>query len=201
MDTKEKIEYINKVFTRFADARNHGFNGNNWWYPKANVIAYNVKLHGMSKDIDDIRAKMSKLQNDYYSDNSIQQLIWNEREDAAEQLMYAVQEIDLVLETGFAGRSGGWLEVEFEVNFETFEAFDEDTDVEEVEEVYKKAQELEKEETEVAKLIEDRHKDYMKYLNTDEYVTDIIENMQCDNDISNNYKIQAGVLLAKAEMK
>lgn len=53
-----KIEYINKVNDEFTNAGNHGGN-NNWWYPKQNVIAYNVKLHGSSKDIDDIRAKMT----------------------------------------------------------------------------------------------------------------------------------------------
>ena len=71
MTKTEKIKYINDTYLRFVDAKNHGHHGSNWWYPTKNTIAYNVKMHGHSKNIEDIRAKMTKRQNDYYSDETL----------------------------------------------------------------------------------------------------------------------------------
>ena len=189
MTKQEKIKYINATFLRFVDAKNHGGH-NNWWYPKANVIAYNVKLHGSSKSIEDIRTKLSKRQNEYYTDEDLYEQINDAQGWEAEQFSDSLDE-DYCVTSGYSGRSGGWLEVEYTNELTELE---EDTN-EDVTYFYKLAKALTLKELTIAEYISKSLKHYQQYLNTDQYVTDIIEQLNDDETIGDIYKSRAKDLL------
>ena len=106
MNKKEKIDYINKINDFFITAKNHGNQGDNWWHPEENKIAYNVKIHSLIKTIEDIRKKMSKRQNDYYSDEMLYDITNDETNIQAEDFIQESKD-EYNLKGGFAGRSGG----------------------------------------------------------------------------------------------
>jgi hypothetical protein len=193
MTKKEKIDYVNSVYLRFQDARNHGHNGHNWWYPKPNVIAYNVKMHGASKDIEDIRKHMTERQNKYYSDDTLyeisQEQLWDEARMFSDDL-----DIEYGLTSGYAGRSGGWLEVEYKNDLSEL---GDDSSIEDVNYFYKEAQKLEKLETEVSEKIKKAHKSLMVYMNTEQYCLDFVERLSDDEEIGEIYKSKAKDLLDK----
>lgn len=192
MTKKQKIEFVNKIYDFFTNARNHGHNGNNWWYPKKNVIAYNVKLHGQSKTIEDVREVMSERQNAHYSDDDLYELMQYEQNDTARFFSDSLDE-DYGVKSGYAGRSGGWLEVEY--NNELTEL--EENTSENVDYFYKIAKELEKLEAEISNKIQEAHKKYQNYLNTDEFCLDFVSSLMTDEDIGDRYKEQAKNLLDK----
>jgi len=99
------------------------------------------------------------------------------------------------VKSGYAGRSGGWLEVAYDNNLMSLEN---DT-VEDVNELYKEANKLEKLETEVSQFIEKSLSSYKKYINSDEYVKDIAEMLTTDEDIGDIYKGKAKDLLDKLQ--
>ena len=184
MNKKQKIDYINKVNERFINAHNHGNNGNNWWYPRANMIAYNVKLYGRSMTIDDIREFMTKRQNDYYSDDMLYELCDEEQVRQARMFSDDIDEMYKV-KSHYAGRSGGWLEVEYNNPLE--EAV-ESMSAQDINNLYCEAQELEALEAKIATYIAKSLKSYQKYLNTTEYCRDIVNVMMSDEDLGELYK-------------
>lgn len=191
MNKVQKIDYINSVFNRFYDAKNHG-KGGSWWYPSHNVIAYNVKMHGNSKDIDDVRKKLTARQNGYYSDNTLYEVMQEQETDEANGLAQDIL-IEYGLSAGYAGRSGGWLEVQYNNEIDV-------DDIEKISNVnyqYKIAKTLDNLENEVAEYIKSRHSSYTKYKNTDDYVNDIIERLSDDEEIGEIYKSRAKSLLDK----
>lgn len=192
MNRKQKIDFINKVNDFFINAKNHGNNGDNWWYPKENVIAYNVKLYGGNKSIEDIRKLLSKRQNEYYSDSTLYEIMQDQQNDQA--IMFS-NELDEAynVKSGYAGRSGGWLEVEY--NNDLIE-LEENTD-EDVNYYYKLAKELCNLEMKVSNHIEKSLSSYKKYINTDQYCADIVDILIDDEMIGDIYKNEAKSLLDK----
>jgi len=194
MKKQERIEYINRVWSRFRFAKNHG-NVGNWWYPKENRIAYDVKMRSYG-DVETLTSNLSDLQKDYYEGTEyLQQDIYSEQEYTCEMLIdNLVDNYDLVTSAGFAGRSGGWIEVDFEVGFEEVDNTFYDS---EISESYKMAKELEEEEQLVEKEIARQHKAYNYYVDSDNYYTDLREGLMTDEDIKQSYKDQAESLLSK----
>ena len=181
---QEKIDYINSIKEKYENAKNHG-NGGDWWYPKSNVIAYDVKLHGASKDIDDLRAILSQRQNDYYSDNTLYEIMSDMQCDDAQFFRDDICNEYSVVNAGYAGRSDGWLEVEYSADFDYIE---DDTATSDINEAYKQAIALETLENDVSTFIAEALKKYKQYINSDEYIADILEHLQSDEDIATIYK-------------
>src|SRR3990167_1599507 len=147
MTKKQKIDYINQINDRFINARNHGHNGNNWWYPKENRIAYNVKVYG-GISTENIRKKMTERQNNFYSDDAIYELLNDWQCQIANDLSEEIEMLPGVQNTSYAGRSSGWLEVDYinDIDPSCDAAMDIDAN-------YEFAKELEKNEVTVSKLI------------------------------------------------
>lgn len=183
MTKQKKIDYINAVNDRFLDARNHG-NGNNWWYPVKNRMAYNVKMYHFG-DVDKLREFLTQRQNDFYSDSHLLGIIEEDLTLNANCLAKDI-EFEFGLEAGFAGRSDGWLEVDFENGLDYV---DMDTAKEDIEYYFKKAKELEELEEKVKQFIEKQHSSYNKYVDTEQYYKDLTENcLLPDEDIADVYK-------------
>lgn len=193
MTKTQKIEYINDIYQKFYNASNHG-NNDNWWYPTANTIAYNVKLYGSSKNIDDVREALSDRQKEYYSDDPLQNEMVYIQNYSCEMLIMDIK-AEYGLDSHFAGRSGGWIEVEY--NNEIDYMIDENSSSEDIKENYKIAKELNKLECKVKQFIEDRLSGYQKYINSDEYINDIIINLLSDEDIANEYRNKIHLLTNK----
>lgn len=182
MNKKTKIDYINEIADKFINAKNHGSNGSNWWYPKSFTIAYNVKLHCNSKSIEDLREKMTSRQNDYYNkDERLYEIMQDAQEYSATSFSDDLGETYGV-KSGYAGRSGGWLEVEYNSNGVDFA--DNDMSMSELSNLYSNAKELDAIETKVAQHIEKSHSNYCKYINTDNYIDDILSQIYSDEDIA-----------------
>jgi hypothetical protein len=195
---KNKINYINEVNEKFRDAKNHG-NGGNWWYPKQNVIAYNVKIYA-SPDAEEIRKAMTKRQKEYYTDENIYEILQDYQDQEAEQLANEVMEYDLVEDAYFAGRSGGWLEVEYSNGLEQIEDNGIDYHKDDIKEYYKQAKELEKIEGEVKTMIENTKKEYIKYITSKQFIECIVSEMLLDDEaIGDIYKQKAKTLLDKLQ--
>lgn len=198
MNKKQKMEFVNETYTRFADAPNHG-NGNNWWYPTANRIAYNVKMRSFG-DVDTLRKSLTSVQNEYYSDDELQNAIYREQMDACEMLLEdltgktGMLVIESVTGAHFAGRSGGWVEVDYSVNFEPL---DDDADTEDVDGYYRLAAELVKAEATVADFIANEHKRYNEYVDTPEYYRDIADSLLNDDAIKTEYTERVADLTRK----
>lgn len=186
-----KIDYINKVNERFENAENHG-NGNNWWYPIANRVAYDVKMVSFG-DVETLREYLTPLQDDYYTDDMLQQYINEEQEEACNLLIDDILEFKKVEDVYFAGRSGGWIEVQYTNNL------DNDIEKEDIQHYYKLAKELEKEEEKVKNAIKNTHQGYNKYVDTPEYYKDIANSLLTSEEIKEVYIEQGGKLLEKAD--
>lgn len=196
--TKNKIEYINEINEKFRDARNHG-NGGNWWYPKQNVIAYNVKIYAGPYG-EEIRKAMTKRQKEYYTDENIYEILQDYQDREANCLAQDVMEYDLVEDAYFAGRSGGWLEVEYNNGLEQIDDNGIDYHRDDIKEYYKQAKELEKVEGEVRTMIENRKQWYIKYITSKQFIDYIVSELLLDDEaIGDIYKEKAKKLLDKLQ--
>jgi hypothetical protein len=185
MTKQQKLDYVIKVNDKFENAPNHGHNGNNWWYPKPNVIAYKVKMWAFG-DIDDLRKYMSARQNEYYDNDSLSRMFDEVVENEARNA------IDDIIEMGatnawFAGRSGGWLEVEYQNDLNIDETSEEDI-IENIEHYYKEAQEMEELETKIDNYIKEGKKALEKYLGSDTCYSEIVSYLMSDSEIGDEYK-------------
>ena len=88
------------------------------------------------------------------------------------------------VKSGYAGRSGGWLEVDYQNNLSD----DEQEIADNVENFYKDAKELDALEVEIHEEIKKRHASYSKYIGSAEYYKDIAENLLDDEAIADIYK-------------
>lgn len=181
MNKIQKLEYIKSVHARIGNAPNHGHQGTNWWYPTPYTVAYDVKIHTCAKDIEDVRARMSPVQNKYYTDDDLYTMYYNTLEDACEMLRDELKEIPRVQCVRFAGRSGGWCEVSYTPLEDT--TYQHELSAQDVNALYKEAQALEKSENDVRTFIEKSHKSLCSYLDSEEYVTDIINSLGTDAEI------------------
>ena len=198
MTKKEKITYINEVNDRFMNAKNHG-NSNNWWYPLENRIAYNVKMSAFA-DVDTLEDYLTKRQNDFYSKETLYQLLQDKQDTDCEMLVLDIKE-QYQLDAVFAGRSGGWIEVDYEnglieldENGDTIYESDVDINM-----YYKDAKALEKLEIDVADFIEKSRAEYEKYINSKEYYRDISELLLDDQEIAETYRNDIKRLANKLE--
>lgn len=194
MTKKQKKDYINSVYTTLADAKNHGRNGGNWWYPMPNVIAYNVKIWGQQKSIKDIEVKMTPKQRDYYAEVVLWEIEQDIINDACDELRQEVKEIDGVCDAWFAGRSGGWFEVEYN---NPLELVDDDTYPQAIAELYREAKKVQATIDRVADLVQQRHRHFCEYLNSEAYIDDFIERLWCDEQIDIHYRNQVKHLVDK----
>lgn len=185
----EKIAYIHKVNDFFIDAKNHGNNGSNWWYPNENTIAYNVKVYG-GIGIESIREKLSKLQNEYYTDKDLYSRINDNQIDSANFLIEDIR-MEFGLESGYAGRSGGWLEVNYINDLQDYLPYTfseiEEASIKDINEVYKHAKKLEALEITVSEYIKKRHQTYCKYVKSIDYINDFVQEVESDTDIKAGY--------------
>lgn len=208
MTKKQKIKYITDVYYKIAEARNHGRQADNWWYPQANWIAYNVKgFYGF--DFEGFRKTLSDRQNEYYQDSDFEDIWYNWldiEQDDLRSTIHGDDEIlpfeitDFVNDTRFAGRSGGWLEVEYRNDLYDLEdrAEYEDIDSTEINKLYKEAKSLEKAETEISKYIEKHIKRLKEYIDTSDFYWDIKDNfILSDEDIADIYKNKIDNLIDK----
>ena len=193
MKKQDKINFINKVNSFFVEAKNHGNNGNNWWYPKPNRIAYNVKMREFFS-VSKLEPMLSKRQREYYNDNALYSIAEEQLNDEAMMLIDDIQ-IEYGLSSNYAGRSGGWLEVDFNNPLE--DVIDNEPELENLSYYYKEAKKLEKLEQDVREYIEKRHKALNVYMSTDAYYKDLLERLSDDKEISDIYKTQAKSLLDK----
>lgn len=191
MRKTDQIEYINRIYDRFHSAKNHG-RGNNWWYPVPDTLAYCVKMRAFF-DTKRMRAVMTKRQNDYYSDQELEERYWDYLEMEGSD---AIQEIKALgaLDAGFAGRMGGWLEVSYH---NPLEEVDETTDRETLDDYYREARALEHLEAQVASLITEGHKHLNDYIKSDAFYVDQQESLLYDEEIGDIYKDRASALVRK----
>lgn len=193
MKKQDKINFINKVNSFFVDAKNHGNNGNNWWYPKPNRIAYNVKMREFFS-VSKLEPMLSKRQREYYNDNTLYSIAEEQLNDEAMMLIDDIQ-VEYGLSSNYAGRSGGWLEVDFNNPLE--DVIDNEVELKNLSYYYKEAKKLEKLEQDVRQFIEQRHKALNVYMSTDRYYKDLLERLSDDKEIADIYKTQAKSLLDK----
>ena len=188
MNKAEKVNYINTILDRFENARNHGNNGNNWWYPMPFRIAYNVKMYSFL-DIDKLREMMSDRQRKYYDRKDLNDLWYETINQEAELAIGEIKEISpLIYDVFFAGRSGGWCEVQYN---KEIEEVDVSMPLAEINEEYRKAKELDIVESVVEVLIESSKKSLCKYIDSEQYYKDLLsEVLLQDNDIAETYKGQ-----------
>lgn len=189
---KDKIEFINDTNNKFLEARNHGHNGGSWWYPKANVMAYNVKLSSFM-DIEEFRKLLTKRQKEYYTDEMLASEHYQMIED---QWTYLIDELkDLgAVDIHSAGRMGGWCEVEYQNDLIEV---DENTDKKDLSYYYVIAVKLFKLEQECAKYIKEQHEALNKFIGTKDHYEDLLSRMYDDETIGQIYKDKAEVLLRK----
>ena len=190
MTKKQYIEKISIINNAFINADNHGRNGNNWFYPTENTVAYNVKMHAWG-DIDTLRGYLTPLQDKRYTDEELRDVIDNEHYDTCEMLVGDLQEqFPDIEDIIFAGRMGGWIEVSYRnyISYDfngcyTDEELEERYTLEELKEEYTTARILEKVEQGVRKEIEKQHAGYNKYVDTPEYYKDLADTLIPDDEI------------------
>jgi hypothetical protein len=170
MKKKDKIAFIIDTNTYFAYAKNHGSNGSNWWNATPNVIAYDVKMSNFPS-VEEFRDILTPLQNEKLSDDFISESMQNELYDTANQLVDDIEET-FNLKSGFAGRSGGWIEVTFPNNLPDEDELNE-CNAEELNEYYNEAKTMLQLESDVMDNIEKQHNSYNKYVSSKEYYTDL----------------------------
>jgi hypothetical protein len=99
------------------------------------------------------------------------------------------------LKSGFAGRSGGWIEVDFDNNLSEV---NKDTPKGDINYYYKIAKGLENKEKEVKQFIKNAHYSYNLYVDSDGYYRDIADCVLLqDEDIADIYKNTIKTLTSK----
>lgn len=202
MTKKQKLDKINSIADRFINARNHGGN-NNWWYPKRNVIAYDIKMSSFGFSYDGIKDKISDKQKDFYKNinGMIDSFYWdtlnNELEYFIEDLK---EEYECIKDCYQAGRSGGWLEIEY-INeldelWDSVEDF-ESSEVYSIDYIYDEMIKLDKKEKEISEKIKKGLSDLNKYIDSEDFKDDFINTLMTDDDISDYYKKEAKRLIDK----
>ena len=152
-------------------------------------------MYGGSYSIEDIRKNMTKRQNEYYSDESIYSIIEDIRDMSREDLVSNVINMG-AKKAYFAGRSGGWLEVEYSNNLDEITEEDKMSDINYN---YQEAKKLEKLESEVSEYVNNFISNLSKYEDSKDYTRDIADNMLDDESIGDIYKSQAQKLIDKLQ--
>ena len=183
MKKAQKIQYIEDVRSRIGDAPNHGHQGNSWLCPRPWTVTYNVKMRSFL-DCKKLRGMMSKLQNEYYTDDALYELYYQSLEVAWKDLRYQLREIDSVEAVHRAGRRDGWCEVTYshiDINFNF--NLDKEYTASVVHEVYLEAVKLATDEEKARATIEHAHSALNKYIQSEKYYSDCVEQLMNDEEI------------------
>lgn len=202
MNKQKKLDKINKIAERFINARNHG-DGGDWWYPRENRIAYDIKMSSFGFSYDDIEDKLTDKQKDFYEnmDELINEYYWNTLECKLDEFIADIKaEYKTVRECYQAGRSGGWLEIDY--RNELGELYDNVADFESCESysidyIYNEMVALDKEEQEISERIKRELKALNSYIESEDFKDDFINTLMTDEDISDYYKQNAKRLIDK----
>jgi len=201
---EQQREEMLQVLERFEEAENHGKNGDNWWNPVSYRIAYKIKMKSWPS-CEEMRKVLSPLQNEYYSDEVLNHLMDSERVDELRRFIFETKDrYNKKISITIAGSSGGWMEVDYSELAEhdryTLESELEDGVIDEEEEkgIYNDIMELEELENEVAGMIENRHREYNKYVGTTEYYEDVTSALIDDEKIREKYEEKGREYLKKA---
>lgn len=182
------IAEITKFLDEMDNARNHGHNGSNWWYPVPNRIAYDIKLSHFV-DADDLRKHMTEKQKLYYTDDEkLNEIIWEQVYEMASITMDDIKSeyYAHVDDVNIAGRSGGWMEVTYNINSIPSDVTDEPClyTAKEVTDIYKDMKKIQHTMDCVQSTIEMA----VKYCNNvDEFSRDIHERLSDDDEINEMY--------------
>lgn len=200
MQTKQ--QHAQDVLERFEDARNHG-NGGNWWYPVADRIAYDIKVHGNIPDAETLAGYLTEKQKEYYTLESLQDLLMEELQMQVEQLIRDIDEVH-GLDAYQAGRMGGWLEVQYDADdlrtaIDDIENVDPEHEPEQINEAHRIAQELEKKEGEVSEMIQKTVEGYKEAEASGQWYRDISEMLKTDEEIREEYQEKANEYQKKAQ--
>ena len=201
---EEQREEMLQVLERFEEAENHGKNGDNWWNPVSYRIAYKIKMKSWPS-CKEMRKVLSPLQNEYYSDEVLYHLMDSDQVDELRCFIFETEDrYNKNISITIAGSSGGWMEVDYSSLAEhdryTLESELEEgvIDEEEEEGIYNDIMELEELENEVAGMIENRHREYSKYVGTTEYYEDVTSALIDDDKIREKYEEKGREYLKKA---
>lgn len=202
MKKDKKLKKINEIGEMFINARNHG-GGGNWWNSKRDVIAYNIKMSSYGFSYDDIKDKLSDKQKDFYKniDKLIDAYYWDTLECTLDEFITDIKDIyKYVNECYQAGRSGGWLEIEYEnalgelwdsvADFESYESYS-------IDYIYDEMVALDKEEQEISERIKRELKALNSYIESEYFKNEFINTLMTDEDISDYYKAEAKRLIDK----
>jgi hypothetical protein len=201
---EQQREEMLQVLERFEEAENHGKNGDNWWNPESYRIAYKIKMKSWPS-CKEMRKVLSPLQNEYYGDEVLNHLMDSERVDELRRFIFEMKDrYNKKISITIAGRSGGWMEVDYsslaEYDRYTLECELEEgiIDEEEEEGIYNDIMDLEELENEVAGMIENTHREYNKYVGTTEYYEDVTSTLIGDDKIREIYEEKGREYLKKA---
>ena len=192
MKKTKKIQYIEDVRSRIEDAPNHGHQGNSWLCPRPWTVAYNIKMRSFL-DCDKLRGMMSKLQNEYYTDDdALYELYYQDIEVAWDCLREQLREIDSVEEVWRAGRRDGWCEVTYSsIDIDFNVNMDKEYPARIINEVYLEAVKLANDEAEARATIEHEHRALNEYIDSDEYYIDCVEQLMSNDNIREYYQSQS----------
>lgn len=202
MNKQKKLDKINEIAERFINARNHG-GGGNWWYSKRNVVAYDIKMSSFGFSFDDIKDKLTDKQKDFYKniDKLIDAYYWDTLECTLDEFITDIKDsYKYVNECYQAGRSGGWLEIDYRnelcdlwdsvADFESYESYS-------IDYIYDEMVALDKEEREISERIKRELKALNNYIESEDFKNDFIDTLMTDEDISAYYKQEAKRLIDK----
>lgn len=192
MTKQQKVDYINKVYERMKNTKNHGLRGSDWWNPVQNTIAYDVKMKNFFY-VEEATKLMTPRQLKYYSEQTLQDIADEQRVEVANDLAYEVEALG-VNSASYAGRSGGWLEVGFKNNIELVTEL---SDTDEINNSYDEAVQLEKLVDTVGELITKRYREYNKYVGSTQFYKDFVEMLSSDKDIEIIYREEIKDLMDK----
>lgn len=198
MNTKQKREYIESVRERFENAPNHG-GGNNWWYPKPYVVAYNVKMR-VFPDAERTAGAMTDLQRDFYKGkyDAVTERAWDDAVRlAVGDFEESAREMG-TLDCWLAGRSAGWLEVQYPM---LDVGYCEELRGERLDLAYRQARELSALEGKVSVLVKDSLTALTAYLESDNFYLDLVSELMQDGDIRDEYRAEARRLIELAESR
>lgn len=202
MNKQKKLDKINEIAERFINAENHG-SGGNWLYPKRDRIAYKIKISSFSFSFDDIKDKLTDKQKDFYKniDELINTYYWNTLEFTLEEFITDIKNsYKYVSECYQAGRSGGWLEIDYRnelgelwdniEDFERYESYD-------IDYIYDEMVALDKKEREISERIKRELKALNNYIESEYFKNEFINTLMNDEDISDYYRQEAKRLIDK----
>ena len=127
---------------------------------------------------------MTTLQNEYYTDDALHDLYYQDLVVAWKDLRYQLREIDSVKEVWRAGRRDGWCEVTYRhLNINFHFNLDKEYTANVVHEVYLEAMKLSADEEKARATIEHEHRALNEYIDSEKYYSNCVEQLMNDEEI------------------